>query len=584
MFDSLSLFFLFIVVAVVIPIGIYSVGYLKEYSEKYSVKYIYFITLIFIASMIGVILSRDSITFMVFWELMSASSFFLVIVEYDKQKTIKAGIMYFVMTHISGFLLMLMFGFIFKYTGTFDFSQMQDSHLFLNEKQMTIIFMLALAGFGAKAGLVPLHAWLPKAHPAAPSNISAMMSGIMLKIGVYGFLRIFMLFPGKLPMEFYAIIMLTGAITALFSILNALVQDDIKKLLAYSSSENIGIIFGTIGLSMFFNYLKMSSTAGFVLTAALLHSLNHAVFKSLLFLTAGAVNSAASSKNMNDLGGLYRKMKFTAICAFVGTAAISAIPPLNGFASEFMILTSFIKNIDVVNVNYMVFVIVGCGIAFAAAGAGAMYVAVKSFGITFLGVHRGSKEIDPSKITGSMKLGMGILSIYAIGLGVAAPWVVEALYMVSGDILGFRESSTLYIGYDITVFTVILSICVGILYFFFRMRKKDNEVEVSDTWGCGFNRLKPNMQYSSGGYSQPVMKIFGWVMDYSKEIKKSNEGFHISQKAKDLIEFHIYNRVIELTCVIAKQVSKIQHGRIQTYIIYIFASLAVAIIIVSKYL
>ncbi len=584
MIDELSLFFLILIVAVIIPIGIYSIGYLKEYSEKYSVRYIYFMTFIFIISMIGVILSRTSIAFMFFWELMSASSFFLVIIEYDKQKTIKAGIMYFIMTHISGLLLMLMFGFIFKYTGTFVFSQITNLHQALDEKQMAVIFILALAGFGAKSGLVPLHPWLPKAHPAAPSNISAMMSGVMLKIGVYGFLRIFMLFPGKLPMAVYAIVMLTGAITAIFSILNALVQDDIKRLLAYSSSENIGIIFGTIGLSMFFHYLEMSTAAGFVLTAALLHSLNHAVFKSLLFLTAGAVNSAASSKNMHDLGGLYSKMKFTAICAFVGTAAISAIPPLNGFASEFMILTSFMKDIDVVKTDYMVFVIVTCGIAFAAAGAGSMYVAVKNFGITFLGVHRGNREIDSSKITSSMKLGMGILSVYTIGFGVAAPWIVKILYRVSGAVLGFKETSTLYIGYDITIFATILLICVGILYFFFRASKDHDEIEISDTWGCGFNRLKPNMQYSSGGYSQPAMKVFGWVTGYSKEIRKSNETFHISQKVKDLIEFHIYNRIIEVTSIIAKQVSIIQHGRIQTCIVYIFVSLAVAMIIVSKYL
>ena len=249
-----------------------------------------------------------------------------------------------------------------------------------------------------------------------------------------------------------------------------------------------------------------------------------------------------------------------------------------------MILTSFIKDIDVVKVNYMVFVIVACGIAFAAAGAGAMYVAVKNFGITFLGAHRGNKEIDSSKITASMKLGMGILSIYAIGLGIAAPWIVKVLYKVSGMILGFKETSALYIGYDITIFASILFISIGILYFLFRTSRESNEVEVSDTWGCGFNRLKSNMQYNSGGYSQPVMRIFGWATGYSKEVRNSNAGVHISQKMKDLIEFHIYSKVTEFTLIIGKRVSKIQHGRIQTYIIYIFASLAVAIIIVSKYL
>lgn len=582
LFDQLSLFFTFLILITSVPITIYSIGYVGEYKNTYSCKYNYFMTILFILSMLGVILANNSIVFLVFWELMSAISFFLVIYEYKKSETISSGIMYFIMTHISGLLLMVMFTLLFKYTGSFEFSEIIKEVGSLTVSQKTLIFSLALFGFGAKAGLIPLHSWLPKAHPAAPSNVSALMSGVMLKVAIYGFLRVMFMFMGELSPTYGIIVMVIGTLTAIYSILNAIVQDDIKKLLAFSSAENIGIIFAIAGLTMVFAALKMDTLATIALTATLFHSLNHAVFKSLLFMSAGSVLYSTGTKNMNELGGLHKKMKFATYCAFIGTIAISSIPPLNGFASEVLIFRSFIKAMTALPSTEIIFLVIGCGILLALTSGGAMYAAIKSFGITYLGEPRTYKAINTHKLPLSMNVGLGITSLYAVLLGIFAPFCVKEIAKIATNTLSISSST------EVTIFNSELTIVITALVIIFMLTlllttlgtKKQNDV-VDETWACGFNNITPVLQYTGSGFSQPVTKVFGPCVSYEKEVKiKSN--VLLKQKTQDIIEKYIYKNVIKLVNLLSTYITKINYGKIQLSISYIFISLIVTLILVFK--
>lgn len=583
MFDFLSLYFTFLIILVAVPIFIYSIGYIREYKDKYSTKYLWGMMTLFVLSMLGVILSPDGISFTVFWELMSIFSFFLVIYEFNKRDNLKSGIMYFIMTHISGLFVMTMFVLIGKFSGTMNFELIMRQSGNFTYTQKYIILIFALLAFGAKAGIFPLHAWLPKAHPSAPSNVSALMSGVMLKVALYGFIRVGFMFFNNVPAFYGILVMVLGTLSAIFSILNALFQNDIKKLLAYSSAENMGIIFAVLGLSMVLHTYGFTAVSTLALTAALFHILNHAVFKSLLFANAGSVLYATSSKNMNELGGLHRKMKFAALCAFIGTAGICAVPPLNGFASEILIFKDFIEALTLIKQPGIVITIILCGIMLALTSGGVVWTSVKSFGMAFLGEPRTEKAVKVHKLPLSMNIGMGILSLYTIILGVLSPFVIGFIFR---SLSGASEISSSFVlnalSYEITIVSVILILAGAIIYIFTKLFSKEETPEVYETWGCGFDNPKPFMQYSSSGFAQPGVKFVGNIAGYKKEVKLTENVF-LKQKTEDIIETNVYSRIIKFIDFIASKIIKIHYGKIQIYISYIFISLVVSIILVLKF-
>ncbi len=576
MHDFLSVFFIVLIVVTAIPNIIYSFGYLEEYRKEYSLKYIWGMMVSFILSMAGVVLSDNGISFMVFWELMSVTSFFLVIFEHKKSENIKSGIMYFIMTHISGLLVMTMFILIAKFTGTYDFNAIAGGAANITDTQSLVILILALAGFGSKAGLVPLHAWLPKAHPAAPSNVSAMMSGIMLKIAVYGFIRVAFLFSKDVSVNFGIAVMVLGTITAIYAVINSLAQNDIKKLLAYSSSENIGMIFAVLGLALILRSLELNSLSALALAAAMFHILNHGVFKSLLFMSAGSVLFATSTKNMNELGGLYKKMKFASVCAFVGTAAIAAVPPLNGFAGEMLIYGSFIQSLSQVGVPWIAMTILFCGIILALTGGGVVWASVKSFGMTYLGEPRSNKAEEVHEIPAAMKAGMAMLGACAVLFGVFSPFIINLIYgWTSGD------PAASAVGYEITIVSAVLLLAVSAIYLAGKSLKNEEAEEVRGTWACGFNDFKPYMEYSPDGFVQPGMRVFGNAAGYRKEVKVDGT-VHTRARVKDVIETNVYLRVVKAVDYLASRIIKIHYGKIQIYISYIFISLIVSLILVLR--
>lgn len=582
--DWLSIYFVLIVILIFIPVAIYTKGYIIEYKKHYSIKYMLLLIILFVASMIGVILAENGMVFLVFWEIMSSSSFFLVIYEYLHKENLKSGIFYFIMTHISGLFLMVMFAFLFKYTGSFDFKEIARLSMNFSPEQKYIVFVLALFGFGAKMGIVPLHAWLPKAHPAAPSNVSALMSGVMLKVAIYGFIRISFVFLINTPLYCGVIVLIIGTITAIFSILNGLLQNNIKKLLAYSSAENIGLIFAALGLSMILINYNLKLLAALALTAALLHSLNHAIFKSLLFLNAGSVLYATGTKNMDELGGLNKKMQFTSICTFIGTCAISAVPPFNGFASEVLILRSFIESITMVHNVWIIILIFSCGILVALTSGAAFYATVKSFGITFLGKPRTEKAQYVKPIPLSMNIGQGILALLTIVTGVFSPFIIKKLSYYTNNLLNTSENPPSFINEtEIIVFTLMLIIITLIIYMLNKLNSRNKNTEINDTWACGYHSDQPYIQYSGSGFSEPAAKVFGPLTNYRKKVSYK-ETIYISEKTSDIIEDHLYKPILKVVDFLTTKILSIHYGKIQLYLSYIFISLILALILVLKFL
>ncbi|MCB2293225.1 hypothetical protein LGK95_06790 [Clostridium algoriphilum] len=581
--DWLSTYFVFIIILIFIPVAIYTKGYIMEYKKHYSSNYMVALIVLFVASMIGVVVSDNSISFLVFWELMSISSFFLVIYEYMHKGNLKAGIFYFVMTHVSGLFLMMMFAFLYKYTGSFDFREIVKVSMDFSSNQKYIIFILALFGFGAKMGIVPLHAWLPKAHPTAPSNVSALMSGVMLKVALYGFIRVIFMFLQNTPLNCGVIVLIVGTITAIFSILNALLQNNIKKLLAYSSAENIGLIFAALGIAMILINYDLKMLASLALTAALLHCLNHAIFKSLLFLNAGSVLYATGTKNMNELGGLHQKMRFTAICTFIGTCAISAVPPFNGFASEILILRSFIEAITKVSNIWVIILIFSCGVIVALTSGAAFYATVKSFGITFLGKPRTNKAVHVKQIPLSMNIGQGVLAMLTIVTGVFSPYIINKISYFTNSMLGISGKSPSFKNEtEIIVFTVILLCITFIVYMFNKLNSLNKKQEINDTWACGYKSDEPYIQYTGNGFVQPAAKIFGTISNYNKKVSYK-QSIHISQTTSDVVEDYLYKTSLKAVNYLTTKILEINYGKIQLHILYIFISLIIALVLVLKF-
>lgn len=583
MIDSLSILFFIIILAISCPILIYSLGYLKEYAEKYSTSYHYGLMITFILCMCGVVFAENSIIFMIFWEGMSISSFFLVIYEYQKSESLKAGYLYFIMTRISGLALFMMFAFIYQFTGSIEFDVIKTMGSTFTLAQKNTIGILALIGFGTKAGLLPMHVWLPKAHPAAPANISALMSGVMIKMALYGFIRINFSILTIPTIETGIATMIIGACSGVYAIINGAIQNDIKKLLGFSSVENIGIIFATVGLAMIMSTQNLPHLATLALTAAIFQGINHAVFKSLLFTSAGSVIFATGTKNMNELGGLSKTMKFTTFCAFIGTASIAALPPLNGFASEIIIFQSFIESgLALKNgTNIALVVTVFLAAIFLALTSGnAMYAAVKNFGITFLSNPRSDKAMHPHKIPLSMKIGLGCLTFYCVILGVGAIFFLPIITHIAASAMNLTIIPTISpIGYEIIPMTLLLFGLFALIVIVGNKKTKE-ATETNISWACGFNRGKPFMQYSGTGFTQPILRVIPYFMDYKKQVTKDEQQTKVSWSIIDLIEVYVYQPIAFWVKSIASKITGLQTGKIHTYIMYLLITLVITLFFV----
>lgn len=482
----------------------------------------------FLAGMNLVLLADDAFTFLFAWEFMSLSSWALVMAHHQEPGNARAGYLYLVMACFGTLALLLTFGLLAGPDGGYDFAAIRAGQTTPGVAALALV--LALIGAGSKAGLVPLHVWLPLAHPAAPSHVSALMSGVMTKVAVYGFIRIVFDLLGE-PVVWWwgGLVLALGGITAVLGVLYALMQHDLKRLLAYHTVENIGIIFIGLGLALAFQANQMYTSAALALTAALFHILNHSLFKSLLFLGAGAVSTATGERDMERLGGLIHPMPWTALAFLLGAAAISALPPLNGFVSEWLTFQAILLSPELPQwLLKFLAPAVGALLALSAALAAACFV--KAFGITFLGRPRSPAAAQARETDRYSLLALFILAGLCLLAGILPGLVVDSLAPAVGLLNGSARLVTQHdqpwltlvpvadvkSSYNGLLVLLFMAISGGVAAFLIH-RLASSAVRRGPAWDCGFPETSPTTQYTAGSFAQPIRRVFGSVVFQARE-------------------------------------------------------------------
>ncbi len=583
--DPLSGFFLATIGLLVLYISIYSLGYVRAFLGHKSIARFIIFYCLFIAGMFMVVLADDALFFLIAWELMAVASYFLVIYEDEKVDSKKAALLYLVMAHIGAISILLSFGVLAGAVGgdmgfgSYTFDAMRSANF--PAAWAGVAFFLAFFGFSIKAGVIPVHVWLPEAHPVAPSNISALMSGVMLKTAMYGIIRIAFDIIGVFPWWWGAIVLAFGLLSAVFGVLNALMQNDLKKLLAYSSIENIGIILIGIGLSMMFTSFNMPVIAALALTAACYHILNHAMFKGLLFMGAGAILQTTNEQNMEKMGGLIHLMPWTAFLFLVGCVSISALPPFNGFASEWLTFQAFLLSPVVPTPIVKLIMPIGA-VLLALTSALAAATFVKAFGVTFLGRWRGKVVPKNREVGWSMRIGMILAAFTCFLLGVLPTFVINMLGNVSNQLVSASINTNMdkynwlwvtpivaqRASYSGTIFFVSIALIILATFFIFRLKR--GAVTRCNVWDCGFGGLTPRMQYSATSFAMPLRRIFGGVFSISEHVR-----LKYRLRVNDRFVNIIYKPIVRLSYFISRQVGRLQQGRINEYLIYSFVTIII---------
>lgn len=585
--DSISGFFLIVISILTIAVCLYSIGYTKSLKNQ---RFFGFLLNLFIPSMYGVILSTNIISFLICWETMSVLSYFLVVFE-NNEKSSKAGLIYAVMTHIGTAFIIALFLLLGYYTKSSDFSVFKALSNNIPLTVKNIIFIFALIGFGVKAGIMPFHYWLPIAHPTAPSNVSAIMSGVMIKTGIYGIVRIGLDIMGGGAYWWGILVLALGAISAVLGIMQAVMEKDIKRLLAYSSIENIGIILLGLGGAMLFKFYSMNALAALSLTAAFYHILNHSVFKELLFMGAGSILHATHTKNMELLGGLIKKMPMTAFCFLIGTISICALPPFNGFVSEWLTYQALISGFNAPSsIAKIISPIFGASLALTGAIAATAFV--KAFGITFLGLPRSSNTDHAHDASPTMTSAMLFLSVICLVLGIFPNYFITLfsypVFNLTGESLSFltRGSITIAAG-SLSTQAIALSLILTVVFIlvlswlFFRKPK----IEYGDSWDCGIFTLDSRMQYTATAFIKPLKIIFKRVYMPKREVKitYSVDKLFVSSMryGGDIAPFltkYILSPMFNFINNVSDRLKFLQSGSLQLYLSYILITLVVLLI------
>ena len=586
--DALSAFFLVLLGAVSAAISLFSAGYFRS-SEGTPPGLICFQYHVFLAAMALVLVADDAYAFMVAWEAMALASYFLVTTEHRIPEIRRAGFLYLLIAHVGAIGILLCFGVLQGGSGDYTFAGMRAATL--SPAWASIGFFLALFGFGAKAGILPLHVWLPEAHPAAPSPVSALMSGVMLKTAIYGLLRVaFDLL--QLQLWWWGVVALAfGLVTALFGVIFAAAQTDMKRLLAYSSIENIGIIVSGIGLAILFKAYDKPTLAAIALTAALYHALNHAFFKSLLFLATGAVLHATHERSLGKLGGLIHRMPWVAWLALVGTLAIAGLPPLNGFVSEWLLLQAFLftPTLPQSFVNMLVPI---AAAALVLAAALAAYVMVKFYGVIFLGRPREANLAYAKDAGKHERLALSLLAAGCVLLGIFPGFVIHTLDPVNvllvGSAVGEAAGNWLMLapfGEDRSSYSplIVLVVIVAVVLVTMQVvhRYYHGRVRRADPWDCGYPLQTPRMQDTAEGFGQPVRQVFEPFFRIERELPTPFDAKPRYQvDASDPWWYWIYVPVARAAELAARFVGLIQQGRISVYLTYSFVTLLALLFLV----
>lgn len=601
--DPLSALFLLLISLVGFAVTLASVGYLDRYVHERRAHLAGLYNL-FLLTMVVVVTAGTTFLFLVGWEAMTLVSYFLVIHEHESWEVRRAGITYLVMSHAAAAAVLTAMVLLAVGTGTTSFAQMGALATRLSPLWTGSIFVAAVLGFGTKAGLVPFHIWLPEAHPAAPSNVSALMSGIMIKVGIYGILRVvFQALGGGPPLWWGFTLLALGGISTLVGVLNAIAQHDIKRLLAFHSVENIGIIVMALGASLVFLSLGWPTLAALALLAGLLHTLNHALFKALLFLGAGGVAGATGTRDMEQMGGLARKMPATAATFLVGAMAISALPPLNGFVSEWLLFQAFFGSFATGSLGTEMAFTAAAGVLALASGLAA-YCFVKAFGITFLARPRSPQAAAVSQdVPVAMQGGMALIAGACIALGVLPVFFLGlfsgSVRQLTGVTLSvgspFQWASALPrpaagTGGSLAIGVVALLLAVILLVALVLRRWGSPTPAPRDLpWDCGLDAPTSRMEYTASGYAQPVLRVFSSYYLTSERVETSDRkgsrpgvlaktSSYESEVSYPLVE-HFYDPLTRGIYALSRRVARLQSGGIHAYLAYIVLTLVVLLIL-----
>jgi len=589
--DALSAFFLVLLGAASTGVSLHAAGYFQKESGG-DIRLICLQYHLFLAAMVMVLLADDGYAFMVAWELMALASYFLVTTDHDHAEIRSAGLLYLVLAHIGAMAILLCFGVLQLGAWDYTFAAMRENSL--PAGWAGVAFLLALFGFGAKAGFVPVHVWLPEAHPAAPSPVSALMSGVMLKTAIYGLLRV-SLDLLHLQVWWWGVAALAlGLFTAFYGVIFAAVQTDMKRLLAWSSIENIGIVLAGVGLTLTFHAYEMNLLAAFALAATLYHCLNHALFKSLLFLATGSVMHATRQRALGKLGGLIRRMPWVAGLALVGTLAIAGLPPLNGFASEWMLLQAFLLTPGLPNSYLNMFVPVATA-AMVLVVALAGYVMVKFYGVVFLGLPREDSLSEAHDAGLLERLGLGWLAFWCVVLGVIPVFVVGALDPIAQMLVGATLHETLarsswvfltaiereHATYAPLVFLLVIVGVVAATFLLVR-RVYHGRVRRAPPWDCGFPGLNARMQDTAEGFGQPIKQIFEPFFRIERHHPSPfDRAPRYASRLDDNLWYWLYLPVVKLAEWLSALAGVLHHGRIALYLVYSFVTLLLLLVLVT---
>ena len=589
--DRLSAFFILVISISVLAVSIYSTGYVREYFGKKNIGYLGFLYNIFILSMVFVASADNAVMFLIVWELMSVVSYFLVVYEHEKPETRKAGFIYIVMTHIgTGFIIMSFLIFVGT-SGSYSFGTFAEAGKTMTPLLKDIAFIFALIGFGTKAGIVPLHIWLPYAHPAAPSNVSALMSGVMIKIAIFMLIRVFFVFLGASQSWWGYVVLALGTMSAILGILYAVVESDIKRMLAFSSIENIGIILIGIGASMIFFADGKPILSTLAAIAALYHLLNHSIFKGLLFMGAGSILFSTHTKNIEELGGLIKKMPKSAILVLIGVLSISALPPFSGFISEWLTFQSLLLGFNLKETFPMIILSISAAIL-ALTGALAAFCFLKFFGIGFLALPR-TKHAEHAKESNTpMLIGMGIFASLSILLGIFPFYVLPILERITASFIwnldSFTFSSFATVAIPSSTISLSTPAILALMFIFMLLlfgilflinRKKQ---PVYETWGCGQPVSTSRNEYTATAFSKPVQIWFKSLYRPAREIDVTyttspllKESFKFESRIEQVIEQYLYEPVVDFVIIRSRKARRIQTGSIHAYLGYIFGTLVI---------
>lgn len=595
--DGLGAVFLVITGLLGIAASGYGFSYTAAYEGRYSLRMLGAMFNALLLALNLQVMADSALVFLICWEAISLAAYWLVMTEHDRPGTVHAGIWYFGMAHAGFAALVAMFLLMSGGDPATSFAGMRANASGLAPAARNIIFLLALFGFGTKAGIAPLHVWLPMAHPVAPSHVSALMSGVVIKMGIYGLMRVALDLLGGGPVWWGGIVLGVGAVSALLGVLYALMEHDLKRLLAFHSVENIGIILIGIGAGMIFQSYGLAQLAVFGFIGGLYHTINHAAFKGLLFLGAGSVLHATGTRNMEEMGGLIKRMPATAGLFLIGSAAISALPPLNGFASEWIIFQSLLGGFNIPTPEVAVLMPIAVAMLALTSGLAAACF-VKAFGISFLAIARSREAELAHESPPLMRFGMVLPAAACIILGLAPFVVVPALARVLAGLGGLPETQARFtLGLSIaspqrfgsvspTLIAAGVLLVLMLVPLAMRLLRVNRKLRIGESWGCGRSGQTPRMEYTATAFAEPLRRVFAEIYRPSREItvdvhpesKYFVQSIEYRSEITPWFEKYIYDPCIWFVRLSADFVRRLQSGSLAAYLVYLAVALVILLL------